>query len=81
MAALGISIIAPTSDLLIEMHALRLRSSALHSSSTRWRRRNSSSPEIIGNMIFTLPTALARRMARNCALKMSSFSRQNRMAR
>jgi len=44
-------------------------------------RRNSSSPEIIGNMIFTLPMALARRMARNWVLKMSMFSRQKRMAR
>ena len=44
-------------------------------------RRNSSSPEIIGNMILTLPTALARRMARSCVLKMSRFSRQNRIAR
>ena len=81
MAALGISIIAPTSALSIE----RLPSRCAIPLCTRSRicraRRNSSSPEIIGNMIFTFPTALARKIARNCALKISGFSRQKRMAR
>ena len=35
------------------------------------------SPEIIGNMILTLPTALARRIARNCALKIPGSRDKN----
>ena len=80
MAALGISIMAPTSTLW-DMLIFEPRNSSLHSSSNAIARRNSSKPEIIGNMIFMLPTVLARRMARNCVLKMSTFSRQKRIAR
>src|SRR6059058_2287627 len=56
MAALGISIIAPTSS-LSTTSIFESRNSSLQSSSTAIKRRSSSSPEIIGNMIFTLPTA------------------------
>ena len=42
---------------------------------------DSPGPEIMGYMILTLPSTLARRMARNCARKTSVCSRQKRMAR
>ncbi len=79
-AALGISIIAPTS-IFSSKGMPSARSSARHSSSMALARRTSSTPEIIGYIIRTLPTALARRIARSCVLKTSSRSRQKRMAR
>ena len=80
MAADGVSIIAPISS-WSSNGTLSLRNSSLN-----WPRNalaciNSSRPEIMGYMIFTLPSALARKMARSCARKNSSCCRQKRIAR
>ena len=42
---------------------------------------SSSRPGIIGYIILTLPSALARRMARSCSRKSSRSCKQSRMAR
>ena len=80
VAALGISIIAPTS--MVSSNAWpRALSSVLHSASTALAWPSSSEPLIIGYISRTFPCALASRMARSWSLKISGCARQNRIAR
>ena len=80
MAALGISIIAPTC--MSSLNGMPSRFSFLsHSSSTASARRNSSSPEIIGNMIFTLPDSAGAQDRAQLRFENVGCSRQNRIAR
>ncbi len=67
-AADGISIIAPIS-IFSSNGIFSARNSALHFSTSALAWFNSSRPEIIGYIILTLPSALARRMARSWAQK------------
>ena len=76
----GVSIIAPISRCSSKGTFSR-RNSSLYSSTKALAWFNSSRPEIIGYIIFTLPSALARRIARSCSRKMSRSCRQNRIAR
>ena len=79
-AADGISTIAPISS-FSSNGIFSARSSALHFSTSALAWFSSSRPEIIGYIIFTLPSALARRMARNWVRNSSGCARQKRIAR
>ena len=80
IAALGISIIAPTCSFSSKATP-RDFNSTMHSPSTIFARRSSSLPLIIGYITRTVPCALARRIARSWSLKIPWCSRQNRIAR
>ena len=79
-AADGISIMDPISS--VSSNGVPFaRNSARTSSTNAFACCNSSTPEIIGYIIFTFPATLARRIALSCARKISFSTKQNRMAR
>ena len=80
IAADGVSIITPISTSSANATPSS-RSCSRHSSSNTFAASSSSTPEIIGYMIFRLPKTLARRMARSCVRNRSFSWRHSRMAR
>ena len=79
-AAEGISIIAPTSMFLAK-RCLFFLHSAFASSNNASACSISSMPEIMGNIMRTFPSTLARSMARNCTLNNPGLERERRIAR